>query len=100
MENRGYALDDVVFTPQKGGRHNANKSFNRLGGVVFTPQKGGRHNRNSRNRLICSVVFTPQKGGRHNHSHGLRVEKQLFLPLKKEVDTTDCLFSSHFMGVS
>ncbi|EKY00091.1 hypothetical protein HMPREF9151_01389, partial [Hoylesella saccharolytica F0055] len=44
--------------------------------------------------------FTPQKGGRHNRNGYGDYIIVLFLPLKKEVDTTDCLFSSHFMGVS
>ena len=34
----------VVFTSQKGGRHNAFTSLLYNKCVVFTPQKGGRHN--------------------------------------------------------
>ena len=34
------------------------------------------------------VVFTPQKGGRHNKMSPAEVGERLFLPLKKEVDTT------------
>ena len=38
-------LSLVVFTPQKGGRHNAQQGIGSLAEVVFPPQKGGRHNR-------------------------------------------------------
>ena len=56
----------VVFTPQKGGRHNINDiGFDRAM-VVFTPQKGGRHNNTLLIYTKTDVVFTPQKGGRHN----------------------------------
>ena len=34
--------------------------------VVFTPQKGGRHNLYLLKLSIHVVVFTSQKGGRHN----------------------------------
>jgi len=56
----------VVFTPQKGGRHNIKALLLRAGVVVFTPQKGGRHNRIVGGNFKKVVVFTPQKGGRHN----------------------------------
>ena len=75
----------VVFTPQKGGRHNHCINVINPVVVVFTPQKGGRHNGVPNNIAAEAVVFTPQKGGNTTVSLSLPLTSQLFLPLKKEV---------------
>ena len=44
---------------------------------------------------MTKVVFTSQKEGRHNDGHYHETQKVLFLPLKKEVDTTQNIKASN-----